>query len=352
LIVLRLFSIRNFSGGLKDGGIGDEGSGAEITLRGHGDKVTAIKVLTFRKDEVHHLLKRKGKKRSRDETESFSSLSWSQHVISGSYDHTIRVWDIESEKERGVDRCVSIMDHGDPVQALLVIPPTESDGVRSSKLDGIPLLVSAGGTTLKIWNPFNGSCLGTFQTKHAKTITSLCLLDAPVESEDNENIPSQRMRHIITGGLDGLLRIHSARLDDILSGNLPFLHGMQIVEPISSLALSPSMERLAIGTTSGIVVVHQRRRTAAAKPEREHEEPRHGTYAYFNRGAHEKSHDTDDYLLQHHKKQKLSEYDVLLRKFRYGDALDAALAKRQPKAVSLSSSLFLFFGHSDILFCR
>jgi len=342
----------NVSGGLKDGGIGSSG-GAEVILRGHGDKVTSVKTVSFRKDD-HPANKSKGKKRSHSSAADHSALedssatpTWSQFVVSASYDHTIRVWDIEAPD--GEDKCVSVMNHGDPVTTLLVLPPVErnyggSSGSRNkkaSKLDNLPLLVSAGGTTLKIWNPFNGSCLGTFPTKHAKTITSLCLLDIPYdESEDDDNESNRRKRHIITGGLDGLIRIHSASNEDISSGSLPFLHGMQITEPISALALSSDMSRLAVGTTTGIVMVHQRRRLAtalaAAKSKAEAEdrrEPRHGTYSYFMRGAHEKSHDPDDYLLMHQKKQRLAEYDVLLRKFRYGDALDAVLAKRQPQAV-------------------
>ena len=34
------------------------------------------------------------------------------------------------------------------------------------------------------------------------------------------------------------------------------------------------------------------------------------------------------------KKQKLAEYDVLLKKFRYSDALDKVLESRQPQVVS------------------
>ena len=111
---------------------------------------------------------------------------------------------------------------------------------------------------------------------------------------------------------------------------------MQITEPISALAISSDMSRFAIGTTTGIVMVHQRRRlaTKSSQDVDERREPRHGTYSYFTRGAHEKSHDPDDYLLMHQKKQRLAEYDLLLRKFRYGDALDTVLAKRQPQAVS------------------
>ena len=56
------------------------------------------------------------------------------------------------------------MDHGDPVQAVLVLPPmpVEVRSLLSSKLDNLPMLVSAGDTTLKVWNPFNGRCFGTF----------------------------------------------------------------------------------------------------------------------------------------------------------------------------------------------
>jgi len=346
-----LVRVWNVSGGMKDGGMRDGDGGAMFTLRGHGDKVSCVKTISFRKDEQHG--SKKGKKRSSSALEdSFdSSSSWSQLVVSGSYDHTIRVWDIEAAD--GEDKCVSIMNHGDPIQALLVLPPAVASGgggsrssnKKAAKLDNIALLVSAGGTTLKIWNPFNGSLLGTFETKHAKTITSLCLLDIPYdESEDDDNESNKRKRHILTGGLDGLLRIHSASNEDIVAGVLPYLHGMQITEPISALALSRDMTRLAIGTTTGIVMVHQRRRlvtqaaaaalsSKAIQDERHEREPRHGTHSYFTRGAHEKSHDPDDYLLMHQKKQRLAEYDILLRKFRYGDALDAVLAKRQPQAV-------------------
>lgn len=336
----------NVSGGVADG------SGADLSLVGHGDSVRAVAVVSYRKDD-YRVKKGKDKKRaSTDMEDSFQTSSWSQVVVSGSYDHTIRVWEVGTNAEgvgAGEDRCLSVMNHGDPVQALLVLPPIDSYGLqkkKQTKYDNIPLLVSAGGTTLKIWNPLTGSCLGKYQTKHAKTITAMCLLDIPYdesEEEDGDSMMHRRKRQIITGGLDGLLRIHSISNQDIMLGSLPFLHGMQITDPISALALSQDMSRLAIGTTTGLVMVHQRRRTAlAAAIQREaaaaavgkKREPRHGTYSYFMRGAHEKSHDPDDYLLMQQKKQKLAEYDVLLKKFRYSDALDKVLESRQPQVVS------------------
>lgn len=356
-------------GGATSGG---NGNGAEMTLRGHGDKVTSIKVVSFRADDLRSKSKEKKKGATNDATtvasasslithtapsdDAFDSPIWSSYVVSASYDHTLRVWDIESNGEaRGQDRCISIMNHGDPIQALLVLPPANNRSYnyggggggsgesnrKSSKLDNLPLVVSAGGTTLKIWNILNGSCIGTYPTKHAKTITALCLLDVPYDSSEEveeDGNGTRRKRHIITAGLDGLLRVHSASNEDLISGSLPYLHGMQITEPISALAVSSDMNRIAIGTTTGIVMVYQRRRVllataAAASSTMAAKEPRHGTYSYFTRGANEKSNDPDDYMLMHQKKQKLAEYDLLLRKFRYGDALDAVLAKRQPQAV-------------------
>ena len=317
----------NVSGGMKDGGVGDN-SGADFQLRGHGDKVTAVKIVSYKKDDI------KSKKRSREAIEQDALSRWSQLVVSGSYDHTIRVWDVESDDEAG--ECLSVMNHGDPVQALVVLPPSASYGRgKASKFDNLPLLVSAGGTTLKIWNPLNGSCLLTFRTMHAKTITSICLLDIPFdEAEDDSNESNRKKRHIMTASLDGLLRIHSINNDDIAAGSLPFIHGMQFSDPLSALAISQDMSRVAIGTTTGIVTVHQRRALLSKQKEsKERKEPRHGTYAYFTRGAHEKAHDPDDYLLLHQKKQKLAEYDSLLRKFRYGDALDKVLQQRQPQVV-------------------
>ena len=301
---------------------------AEFSLIGHGDSVRCVGVVSYRTDGEPKRKDRKGLKADN----AFQS-DWNQLLVSGSYDHTIRTWDI-SRASQG-ERCTSVMDHGDPVQALLILPPVDSSyGLQKApktKYDNIPLLVSAGGTTLKIWNPLTGTCIGTYATKHAKTITCLCLLDMFDDSGEDSATP-QRKRQIVTGGLDGLLRIHSATPQDIVSGSLPFLHGMQFTSPISALSFSQDMSRLAIGFTTGTVMVHQRRKFPNTQPEKRRE-PKPGTYSYFMRGGHEKTHDPDDYLLPQQKKQKLSEYDNLLRKFRYGAALDKVLETRQPQNV-------------------
>ncbi len=59
---------------------------------------------------------------------------------------------------------------------------------------------------------------------------------------------------------------------------------------------------------------------------------RSGSYKYFNRGASAAVAD-DDYRVPHAHKLKLRPVDKLLKKFRYKEALDAALAGQQPVVV-------------------
>ena len=301
---------------------------AEFSLVGHGDSVRCVGVVSYKSDGESKKKDRKGLTADN----AFKS-EWTQLLVSGSYDHTIRVWDVSSTSQG--ERCTSVMNHGDPVQALLILPSADSSyGLQKSKIEyeNVPLIVSAGGTTLKIWNPLTGTCIGTYATKHSKTITSLSLLDTVDVSDDTSSIP-QRKRQLVTGGLDGLLRIHSATPQDIASGSLPFHHGMQFADPISAISFSKDMSRLAIGFTTGTVMVHRRRKFPDEEPTKRRE-PKPGTYSYFMRGGHEKTHDPDDYLLPQQKRQKLSEYDNLLKKFRYGAALDKVLETRQPQNVS------------------
>ena len=99
------------------------------------------------------------------------------------------------------------MNHGAPVETMLLI---------QSSRDDVPIIISAGGTIIKLWNPLLGECLSTIQTKHSKTITSLCL--ATIFRADNEDKDLEGglhgikniSRRLISAGLDGLIRIYSA----------------------------------------------------------------------------------------------------------------------------------------------
>jgi len=268
-------------------------------------------------------------------------------LVTGSYDHSIRVWDCDSLKvgmmgfsDDTRDRCQSVMDHGAPVECLIVVNPTATSAFKT------PLILSAGGTTVKLWDPQLGTCLSIVQTKHSKTITSICIAsmirgDSDEFDSDGKKITCKRL---ITAGLDGLIRIHSVDElydSDISNENkakkaihLPYLHGVKTSLPITALAMSPDCTRLVVGTSTGFVTVRQRAKYVPQGVKRKSVyAPKAGTYSFFMRGASAEA-DADDHVVMLQKKKKLRKYDTMLQKFRYGDALDEALASRDPKAVS------------------
>lgn len=72
---------------------------------------------------------------------------------SGSYDHTAKVWNLESEE----DKPLVTVDHGAPVESLLFI--SESS-----------LLATAGGQLIKLWNISVGGKLLYTLHNHHKTV--------------------------------------------------------------------------------------------------------------------------------------------------------------------------------------
>ena len=302
---------------------------ATLELSGHGDAVRHVVVWQPRREQ-----------------------QWQDIAMTASYDHTVRVWDIGTRDEDGQDtndlesRCLAVLVHGEPVEKLLLMP-NETD--KSSCW-----LVSAGGTTLKVWNPMTGRCVSTIQTQHSKTISGLVRMARIVNAGANNEAsnssgqspqrkPDQRRQsqsqerlewRILTSGLDGLVRVHGWN-----DGRLKHLHGFKISQPISAIAFdehsssSSPYDKLAIGTTGGEVLVRQ---IAPPVVQKKRGLPRAGTYAYFTRGSNVEA-KADDYVVAQAKRRKVKAFELALRQFRYSDALDEALETRQPNAVSMET---------------
>jgi len=286
--VLRLWNLNS---------IGQNSNDSTLALRGHADAIRCALMWQPRN----------------------TASDWKELAISGSYDHTIRLWNMEQGVENRA-RCLSVLQHGAPVEALLLQPNADSK-------NSPPWLLSAGGTTIKVWNPLTGKCVCTCQTQHSKTITSLV---AMVRTKDGESADSEEASwRILTAGLDGLVRIHTWNNE---TGQVKHIHGVKLSDPITSMAVNETYERLVIGTSTGYVLVKERSKSIPQSKRKR--ESRAGTYAYFTRGMNVSADAGNDFVaLQNEKKRKLSSFDLALRQFRYGDALDDALNTRQPQAV-------------------
>ncbi|KAL7566712.1 hypothetical protein ACA910_017768 [Epithemia clementina (nom. ined.)] len=239
-------------------------------------------------------------------------------AFTGSYDHTVRIWDTDQESsfDDGADRCLAVLVHGAPVESLLLMPSSNRD---------VPVWVlSAGGTQIKVWNPLTGLCVCKSLSHHRKTITSL----VAIPRTGGDEVTPIQMR-VMTGGLDALLRFHSW---DSTNGVLKHVHGVSMPVAITALAYSEPQNRLALGTVEGTVLIRQKGPSFDQK--KRQREPKAGTYAFFTRGMNAEP-SVEDYIPEeHHKHKKLHDFDVALKEFRYGDALDEVLTNRNPVEVA------------------
>jgi U3 small nucleolar RNA-associated protein 15 len=194
------------------------------------------------------------------------------------------------------------MKHSHPVEDMLFMPSGS-------------LLLTAGGNKITVWDISRGQEVQTF-SNHQKTITCLAM-------------DGTRTR-LLSGGLDGHVKVYSM-------STYAVTHGFKYDAPVISLGVSPDSNVLMVGTSDGGLVVRRRDtqtkvpKSSSIPPERIHG----GTAKYFERGKNVPNtevmaEDLQAILLR---KQRLRPYDLALRRFRYHDALDAALVSRSPTVV-------------------
>ncbi|KAE8660800.1 Protein SLOW WALKER 1 [Hibiscus syriacus] len=235
--------------------------------------------------------------------------------VTGSYDHTVKVWDVRVDNSKSVLE----VNHGKPVEDVIYLP---SGG----------LIATAGGNSVKIWDLIGGGRMIHSMDSHNKTVTSIC-----VGRTRKENCGDEYMEdRILSVGLDGYMKVFDY-------GNMKVTHSMRFPAPLMSVSFSPDCRTRVIGTSNGIIFAGRRkgkenvesggrRNILGFESISEPEVLRPRYFRYFHRGQSEKPAE-GDYLVMRNKKIKLAEHDKLLKKFRHKDALVSVLNKKNRENV-------------------
>lgn len=242
----------------------------------------------------------------------------SQGWATGGFDHRVRLWDLRAASSSSSSSAASSssssassssrsggptldLDHGHPVSAI-------------QYLRGGSLIASAGGPEVKVWDLVAGGRLLCSLKAHQKGVTSLAL----------DGTGSR----LLSGSLDGTIASYSL-------SDFSITHRMRHAAPVLSLAVSQDNSALAIGGEDGSLAL--RRRVARAEEKAEERGRlaiiRGGTQRFFLRGKGAEAR-ADDMVVQGQRKPQLQAYEVLLKRFEYGAALDAALQQGNPLIAS------------------
>jgi U3 small nucleolar RNA-associated protein 15 len=283
-----------------------------LSLVGHGDVIRCAALW-----QIDQTTARAG-----TTSDIITPTEWTQLAMTGSYDHTVRVWNVHSvDREMQDGRCLAVLLHGAPVEAICLMKSDQED---------VPVWVlSAGGTTIKVWNPRTGRCVSTVSTHHRKTITSLLsVLRSNVDEGDSPRLKRLYSRRILSASLDGVVQFHSW---NATTGFMKHLYSTKLHDSITSVATDRNGERLAFGTVSGDIIFRMKGPSVVSK--KRTIEPRAGTYSFFQRGMNAVPGTGDCTVASQGKKRKLNKHDLAMKQFRYADALDEVLAGRQPSAI-------------------
>jgi len=205
---------------------------------------------------------------------------------SGSYDHSVKLWDTRSNNTSSI----MSLNHGHPVQALLISGST---------------LVSAGAEHVRIWDILSGKLMRTL-SNHQKAVTSLCT--------------DQSGQRLLSASLDHLIKVYDLQTFKVV-------HTMKYPAPILSIGLAPDDSKLVVGMSDSMLSIRNRStRSQQEKEEISHRRKmvRPGTRRFFIRGQHGPA-PQDERVVDAVHKKKLQPYERELRKFRYRAALDRAL---------------------------
>jgi len=205
-------------------------------------------------------------------------------LVTGSYDHTVKLVDIRTSSGN-----VVTMNHGAPVESVLAFPSGS-------------ILLSAGGNTIKIWDVLQGGKLVGNISHHHKTITCMSF--------------NHDMTRLLSGGLDRHVKIY-----DI--ADYKVVHNIDYPGSILSLALSEGDKTLAVGMADKMLSIRHRRQGMADDEPKLDVKLKKSQDKLLVKSLNFKP-DAQDVVIDHHKRTLLTGYEQQLKKFNHSKALDEA----------------------------
>ncbi|OMH85767.1 U3 small nucleolar RNA-associated protein 15-like protein [Zancudomyces culisetae] len=251
------------------------------------DRKRIISVSDDKTVRVWDLLTQEEEKIFEDHTDYVKALALCSEapniIATGSYDHTVRIYDIESKE------CILTLDHGEPVESVLFFR-------------GGNLIAVAGGPYVKIYDiKMNGKCVGVLGN-HEKTVTCMAF--------------DGKFSRLLVGTLDQHVKVYELQ-------DYKLVCSMNYPAPILSMGISQDDRVLVVGMSTGLLSIKKQKPVGSQELKVHERITRSGTYQYFIRGTTNKGEKTDIKATTA-KKQKLKPYDKYLKAFQYGKALDEA----------------------------
>ena len=165
-----------------------------------------------------------------DYVRCMACLSDSQ-CLTGSYDHSTRLWDMRQR------RAAMTLEHGAPVESVTAF------------LNG-RIAASAGGTAVTLWDLAAGGKALQRIASHQKTVTSVSV----VEVQDPSGRGSARL---LSSALDGHVKVYD--LD-----TFKVAYAYKYPAPVTAAAVSPDLSTMAVGMADKALVFRRHKQRGSA----------------------------------------------------------------------------------------
>lgn len=195
---------------------------------------------------------------------------YSNILLSGGYDNKLKLYDVRTASS------VMQMNHGNPVESVIFLP---SGGI----------VLSAGGTDIKVWDTFNGGKLLAKITQHHKTVTCLRM--------------ASNGKRLMSSGLD-----HHINVYDIATYEK--VHNFDYSNAVLSVGIAPKNEILVAGLVNGLISMQRMENTESQQKTEK---------------TNETTLTTANEVIGDYSRKAEAKYDKWLRKYEYTKALDEVL---------------------------